>query len=199
MARDYVEAEIALRYVAEAGGLDVGLRFVLSDDNVDRWVHSTDLLHLDLADLAAKANRPPDYGEALTTALFGRPDVAEFYTGCQAAAGSRPVHLRLNLDAPPAIHRVCWELLNDPKSGLPLAVTENVLFSRYLISPDFRPIAWRTKQATRALVVIAAPTGLDRYGGGALADVDLPVERELAGTALAGMEIVYLAGVRISN
>jgi hypothetical protein len=196
MPGNYADLEIALRYIANEDALDVGLRFVLSDAAVDNWVHSTELLHLDLGDLARKANDAERYADALTSMVFGRADIAEFYTGSVGAAGSRPIHVRLNLDAPPAFHRVRWELLRDPTAGLPVTTTEAILFSRYLASPDFRRVPWRTKQATRALVVIAAPSGLDRYSsrGQPLADVDLPRERVLAEAALDGLETVYLAG-----
>jgi len=196
MTRDYADIEIALRYVADEDALDVGLRFILSDDRVDNWVHSTELLRLDLEDLARKANDTERYADALTSMVFGRADIAKFYVGSLGTAGNRPIHIRLSLDAPPAIHRVRWELLCDPKARLPLATTESILFSRYLTSPDFRRVPWRTKQATRALVVIAAPSGLARYlsGGQPLADVELATERELAKAALDGLETVYLAG-----
>jgi hypothetical protein len=196
MARDYADIEIALRYIADEDALDVGLRFVLSDEAVDNWVHLTELLRLDLGDLARKANDAERYAEALTSMVFDRADIAEFYAGSVGAAGNRPIHVRLNLDAPPAIHRVRWELLRDPKTRLPVATTDSVLFSRYLVSPDFRSVPWRTKQVTRALVVIAAPSGLANYisHGQPLADVDLATERELAEAALDGLETVYLAG-----
>jgi hypothetical protein len=56
-------------------------------------------------------------------------------------------------------------------------------------------VPWQTKQATRALVVIASPTDLSEYrpGNRRLAEVDVDAERRNADTALAGIETVYLA------
>jgi len=196
MIRDYADLEIALRYVAGDDALDVGLRFVLSDQAVDNWEHLDELIRLDLADLARKANDPDRYADALTNMVFGRAEIANFYIGSVGTAGNRPIHVRLNLDTPPAFHQVRWELLRDPTGSLPIATSEAILFSRYLASPDFRRVPWRTKQATRALVVISAPRDLERYGTDVrpLADVDLPAERELAEAAFGALETVYLAG-----
>jgi hypothetical protein len=194
MAQRYADLEIGLRWVPEEQALDVGLRFVLSDASVDNWVHLTELLKLDLPTLAKLANNTDGYAEALTDMILARPDIAEFYTGSVGAARGRPIHVRLNLDGPPALHRVRWELLRDPKARLPIATTSEILFSRYLTSPDFRLVPWRTEQATRALVVIAGPSDLDNYSGGRrLAPVDVARERELAETALDGLKTVYLA------
>jgi len=182
MAEPYADLELAFRWVPEQGGLDVGLRFVLSDAAVDNWVHLTELLKIDLKELARRANDADAYAESLTRMVFSRPDIADFYNGSYGRAAERPVHLRLNLDTPPAFHEVHWELLRDPTGEHPLATTDRVLFSRYLSSPDFRMVPWRTKQASRALVVIASPSDLGTYrpGGQRLAEV--------------GIETVYLAG-----
>ena len=195
MAEPYADLELAFRWVAEQGGLDVGLRFVLSDEAVDNWIHLTEVLKIDLKELARRSNDADAYAEALTQMVFSRPDIADFYNGSYGRAAERPVHLRLNLDTPPAFHEVHWELLRDPTSEHPLATTDRILFSRYLSSPDFRMVPWRTKQASRALVVIASPSDLDTYrpGGRRLAEVDVDLERRNAETALAGIETVYLA------
>jgi hypothetical protein len=195
VAEPYADLELAFRWVPEQDGLDVGLRFVLSDEAVDNWVHLTELLKIDLKELARRANDADAYAEALTRMVFSRPDIADFYNASYGRAAERPVHLRLNLDTPPAFHEVHWELLRDPTGEHPLATTDRVLFSRYLSSPDFRMVPWRTKQASRALVVIASPSDLGTYrpGGQRLAEVDVDLERRNAETALAGIETVYLA------
>jgi hypothetical protein len=197
-AQSYADLEISLRWVEDEQALDVGLRFVLSDRPVDNWTHLTDLLRIDLATLDRRANDVDGYADALTEMIFSRRDIAVFYTGSRGAAGGRPIHFRLNLnlDAPPALHRVRWELLRDPAAGHPVATSDQVLFSRYLSSPDFRTVPWRTKPASRALVVIAGPTNLNHYApaGRPLAKVDVDRERRYAEIALEGIETVYLAG-----
>ena len=198
MAEQFADLEIAFRWVADQNqsGLDVGLRFILSDRPVDDWRHSTKLLEIDLRELAQKVNDVDAYAEALTRMVFSREDIAEFYTENCARAQDRPIHLRVNLDAPPAMHRVRWELLRDPRSDYPVATSDGIFFSRYLSSPDFRLVSWRTKQATRALVVIASPSDIDKYapGGRRLAEVKMDVERSCAEAALGDIETVWLAG-----
>jgi len=196
MAERYADLELAFRWVAEQESLDVGLRFVLSDEEVDNWVRSPELVRINLKDLAKLANDADAYAEALTRMVFSTPGITDFYNGSLGTAADRPIHLRLNLDTPSALHLVRWELLRDPKNEHPLVTTDRIRFSRYLSSPDFRMVPWRTKQASRALVVIASPTNLGEYapGGRRLAEVDVNSERRNAESALGDIETVYLAG-----
>ena len=202
MADRYADLEIALRWVEEEDqqGLDVGLRFVVSDQPVDNWEHLSGLLNIDFRELRQKRNDADCYAEALRRMVFAQDDVgrdiARFYAASRAAAQDRPVHLRMNLDAPADVHDIRWELLRDPRGEYSIATSDGVLFSRYLSSPDFRLIPWRTKQATRALVVIAAPSDLGEFapGGRQLASVDMAVERRSAEAALGDIETAYLAG-----
>lgn len=177
--------------------LDIGLRFVLSDQPVDNWRRPSELLRIDFSTLARKANDVEDYAATLTGMVFSNQDIAKFYTESRSAAQGRPIHLRLNLGArpPSALHEVRWELLRDPIAGHPIATADGILFSRYLDSADFRLVPWRTKQASRALVVISGPTDLDEYarGGRRLAKVEVDLERSYAHAALDGIETVYLA------
>src|SRR5271169_2109398 len=195
MAERYADLELAFRWVAEQESLDVGLRFVLSDEQVDKWVRSPELVRINLKELAKLANDTDAYAEALTRMVFSTPGITDFYNGSLGTAADRPIHLRLNLDTPPALHLVRWELLRDPKNEHPLVTTDRIRFSRYLSSPDFRMVPWRTKQASRALVVIASPTNLGEYapGGRRLAEGDVNSERRNAESALGDIETVYLA------
>ena len=56
-----------------------------------------------------------------------------------------------------------WETLRDPADGTPLFTGENLLFSRYLSSLDWRAVRLRPASDLRALVVIANPSDLDDY------------------------------------
>lgn len=196
MVESYADLEIALRWVEAQHAFDVGLRFVQSDQNVDDWNHVEDLLPLNLDELAMRVNSVDSYADYLTKSVF-REDVKSFYQSSRARAQGRQIHVRLTLNAaPPALHRVRWELLRDPTEGNPVATTDDVLFSRYLTSADFRAVPWRTRHASRALVVISSPSDIDRYmpNGRRLAHVDVDKERGYAEQALAGIETVYLAG-----
>ena len=198
MAERYADLEIAFRWVEEPNqqGLDVGLRFVLSDQPVDNWKHPLGLLKIDLQELAGKANDVDSYAEALTRMVFSRDDIAEFYTAAAPAHRTGRSTCGSTWMPRPALHRVRWELLRDPGEGHPVATSDGILFSRYLSSPDFRMLPWRTKQATRALVVIAAPSDLGEYapGGQRAADVKVDMERRSAGAALGNIQTVFFAG-----
>ena len=191
----YADLEIALRWMENEQALDVGLRFTLSDQPVDNWAHPTGPLRIDLQTLADKRNDVDGYAHALTAMVFSTHDIREFYAASCDTAQDRPIHLRLNLSAPPALHRIRWELLHDPELDRPVATTDGILFSRYLTSPDFRMLSWKTKPVTRALVVIANPVNLHEYapGGRQLAPVDVDMERRYAEEALGGFEVAYLA------
>ena len=202
MAERYADLEIALRWVDDHDpqGFDVNLRFVVSDQQVDNWEHPCGLLNIDLAELRRKKNDADSYAEALTRMVFSQDDtareIAKFYTGSFDRAEDRPVHMRVNLIGPPEVHDIRWELLRDPTGEYSISTSEKVLYSRYLTSPDFRMIPWRTKQMARALVVIAAPANIGEFAarGQRLADVDVDTERRSAEAALGDIEAVYLAG-----
>jgi hypothetical protein len=60
----------------------------------------------------------------------------------------------------PELHRVHWELLLDPETNALLTTNQNILFSRYLSSNDWRPVVLKPKGDMRALVMIANPADL---------------------------------------
>jgi len=190
----YGDLEIALRW-KDPSQLDVGLRFVLSDRNVDDWA-SAPPMPLDLAALARAANQPEKYAASLSEMLFGSDGIKEFYARSRASSADRPLHVRLFLDGPPELHRIRWELLSEPTSGSPLTTTSDVLFSRYLSSPDFRVVPWRSQRPSRALAIIAAPTDIEDHepGGRRLAAVNLDVEKANAAAALGDLDTTWLDG-----
>jgi hypothetical protein len=198
MTQAYADLELALRWVEHDQALEVGLRFTLSDQPLDKWEPASDRLTIDLPTLARKTNDPDGYAAALTEMLFSRPKIKEFYTLSRASAEDRPIHLRINVEAraPSVWHEVRWELLRDCDTSLPIATSDRILFSRYLSSPDFHRIPWRTKQVSRALVVIAGPKDLEKYtpGGRQLAEVEVGNERSYAEEALGDIDTEYLAG-----
>ena len=82
-----------------------------------------------------------------------------------------------------------WELLCDPDTGAPFATSERILFSRFMLSQDWRPVRLRAKAALRALVAVAAPDDINAYG---LAEVDLAGEIHRARGALGGIDTEVL-------
>jgi hypothetical protein len=134
--------------------------------------------------------------------LLAEPKVRSFYDKALATAEVRdiPLHLRLLVDprAPLRYHQIRWEAIRDPITGSRLATRHNVLLSRYLSTPDWRPVPLPPWHRLKALVVIASPLDLaekTRVGTDLpLAPVDVPGELERARTALAGMDVRELAG-----
>ncbi len=86
----------------------------------------------------------------------------------------------------PELHRLRWELLTDPKTGLPFATSERLLFSRFGSSNDWRPVKLRPKGDLRALVAVSNPSDLAQYG---LAPVDVDGEIARASDNLKSIQV----------
>jgi CHAT domain len=135
---------------------------------------------------------PVGYGRALTEMLLGDPALATAFAQCRTAAQSHRMSLRLRLaiapDAP-ELHAIRWGTLRDPQTDQPLALSEQILLTRALGSADWQPVTLRAKGDLRALVVIAAPAGLDRFN---LALMDADVERQVALTGMSEIPATVL-------
>ncbi len=136
---------------------------------------------------------PVGYGRALTEMLLDDPALASAFAECRTAAQRDRISLRLRLaiapDAP-ELHAIRWETLRDPKTNQPLALSEQILLTRALGSADWQPVTLRAKGDLRALVVISAPAGLDRFN---LAHIDADVERHVAITGMSKIPTTVLA------
>ncbi|MBE0699651.1 MAG: CHAT domain-containing protein, partial [Anaerolineaceae bacterium] len=134
-------------------------------------------IHLDLIQLRALSLNLDSYGRTLTSFFFSDPQVKLVFLQARSVAETEnvPMHVRLAVDTSAIeLHAVYWELLQDPDSGAPLFTGENLLFSRYLSSPNMRPIRLRKKEDLSALVFVANPDNLADYKN--LAPIN--VERE---------------------
>lgn len=132
------------------------------------------LINLELTsfDGLLQSNDFQGYSLALTNALFGDETLRLAFAQARAACEQQgmPLRLRFSIDASAMeLHALRWELLSDPFTGLSLATNQNLYFSRYLSSLDWRPVRLRSRGELRALAFIAAPAGLEAYG---LASVD---------------------------
>lgn len=121
------------------------------------------------------------YGAALTEILFAEQRMREALISARnrALGAGVPLRVRLRLDPDdPLLHTVRWELLRDPIAPHSpfLCTNADVLFSRYLASPDATPIRRGDQSAITALVAIAAPNNLEEQYGLARIDRD----REIA-------------------
>lgn len=136
---------------------------------------------------------PKAYGEALSQTLFIAPGAKEALAQARAVAEALNVPLRFRLFIPPSapreLHTLRWETLADPGgSSLPLAMSENLLFSRFSSSDNRQPFSPAQRDQLRALIVIANPNNLSQV----LEPLDVPKELERARTGLEGMEIFEL-------
>jgi hypothetical protein len=175
----------------------VELQCTRSDQDVDvRLVR--DGPSFELEELRRHASDVVAYGRLLTDTLFAVDDVRQQFAMARAAAESQDLPLRLRLFVgpnAPELHDVRWETLRDPDRDAALLTDEQMLFSRYLSSMDWRPVGVRPRAALRALLVIANPSDLDTYqpGGRRLAPVDVAGERERSAAALYPIEVTDLA------
>ncbi len=147
------------------------------------------LAQFDLAQLRSLLYDPLAYGQALTAGLFADPKVKSAFAQAFAAAQSSNVPLRMQLlvgPSAPELHALHWETLRDPADNSPLCTNQNILFSRYLSSLDWRPVRLRPKQQFRALLAVANPQNLADFQ---LDPVDVPGETGRAQAALQNVAV----------
>jgi hypothetical protein len=156
-------------------------------------------VQFDATQLLAAALDAETYGRSLAASLFGDPAARGAFGQARVSAQSlgAPLRLRLLIGADAAeLHALRWETLRDPDDGAPLLMGEQLLFSRYLSSSDWRPVKMRPKGDLRALVVIANPAGLERYN---LALVDVVGELDRATAGLGAIPVTALGAGGSAN
>jgi hypothetical protein len=141
----------------------------------------------------------PAYGTLLTDTLFADAGVRTAFEQARTAADllQLPLRFRLFIDsASPELHALRWETLRDPRDGSALLTGERILFSRYLRSPDFRPVQRRGRADLRALVLVASPTDIEQYRpeGVPLQPLDVDAELAQAMDGLGNLQATTLAG-----
>src|SRR6266545_4183197 len=145
-ATSYAELEVGLsRLAAEA--VQVELRFC--DPASEAEVPSEKgPAALDLAELLSLQQDPRAYGEALAAQVFADERVRGLYGRVKTAVEASGRFLRLRLlvgPSAPELHGLRWELLRDPETRAPLATSEKTLFSRFMVSQDWRPVKLHRK------------------------------------------------------
>jgi hypothetical protein len=186
----YAELEISLHRIA-AGDDQVELRFIdpLSDAAMppERGPAT-----LDPRELLPLQQNPRAYSEALTAQVFADQRVRGFYLRARSVAEGSGRRLRLRLvvgSSAPELHGLRWELLRDPETGEPLATSERILFSRFQVSQDWRPVKLRRRSELRALIAVAAPSD---WAAKNLAEVDREGEIARARKGLGGIPATVL-------
>jgi hypothetical protein len=135
---------------------------------------------------------PDEYGNELAKSLFSDPNVLAAWAQARATAQSLQKPLRLRLLIGPSageLNSLYWEALRDPQDKSQITTNENILFSRYLSSSDWRPVKLRPKGDLKALAVVSNPSDLANYK---LAAVDVPGELARAKEALGNIPITEL-------
>lgn len=197
---NYADLEISLRRWNEES-YAVELRFSQpgSDAEVRPVRDAPDLVRFDFDRLRREQIDCASYGRTLTNTLFANQEVRRTFATARASAQTADVPLRLRLfisHTARELQGLRWECLRDPDAETsPLFTGEQVPFSRYLASLDFRPVLPLNRDKLRALVVIANPHNLSSYspGGRDLAPVDVAGELKRAEAGLQNIEITALA------
>ncbi len=191
MATEPADLEIGLYRYGEAENYVVELRFSQPESEADIPPERSEVA-VDIDGLRALALDPEAYGKRLGESLF-TDAVRNFFDKARVSAQTldQPLRLRLFIDSSAReLHGLRWETLRDPKDNTLLFTRENILFSRYLSSLDWRPVRLRPKSELSALIVIANPANLDRYQ---LAPVDVAGELVRAKAGLGAMRTAELA------
>lgn len=147
---------------------------------------------LDLTRLRQLAANPAEYGKALSAALFADAALADAFNAARTGAEALDAPLRIRLlvgPSAPELHALNWETLLDPRDGSRLAANARLPFSRYLSSPDWRPVVLRSRSQMSALVVVADPSDLSTYK---LPPLDAAAELASARAALSTMRVAAL-------
>ena len=192
-----------MRWRRSEDAFDVGLAYDDPSDVLDRRDYVDEPLEIDTSALTGLGEGQVEYGKAIGGMLLNEPKVRSFYHKALATAAERdiPLHFRLVIDprAPRRYHAIRWEAIRDPDDGLRIATRHNVLLSRYLSTPDWRPVRSPPWHRLKALIAIASPSDLPDYTrwdmpGVRLEPVDVAEELERAQGALTRMDVRELTG-----
>jgi hypothetical protein len=119
-------------------------------------------IDIDVGTLRPLLLDPLAYGRQLSLMLFGAPGgkIYQAYGSARGmAAAQTSLRIRLSIQgSAPELHDIRWELLVDPLSGQPLLLQENIWFSRFLSSQDYRPRPEPDTSTLKALVVVSSPS-----------------------------------------
>lgn len=201
MAKEHAELEIVLRWRGLDDAFDVGLAYDDPFDPQDRRDYVDEPLRIDTAALRDSVEGQEEYGRILGSILLTPAKVRSFFDKAIAAAADRNIrlHFRLLIDprSPARYHAIRWESIRDPVTGLRVATRHNVLLSRYLSTPDWRPVPLLPWHRLTALVAIANPDVSTKTRVGKpqvpLHPVDVADELRRAREALDSMETRELA------
>jgi hypothetical protein len=191
----YADLEISLhRHDAESYSLEFRFNQPESDADIRLGQGEQILAKINLEELQQVSYDPLSYGKKLSEYVFVDPGARSAFDQARTSAQTldAPIRLRLLIGASaPELHSIRWETLLDPQDNSPLVTGENLLFSRYLSSLDWRPVKLRPKGELRALVLIANPSDLSDHN---FAPVDVESEFARAKDGLGDIPVVGIPG-----
>lgn len=186
---NYADLEISFTR-RDAVSYGILLRFSRPDSDADIQIDQNEQEQpgFDPSGLQDLIFDPQEYAKTLTDRFFSDPKMRSAFEKSLVSAQSVGLKLRVRLnidDDLPALHGLYWETLRHPTDSSALNTNENILFSRYLSSFDWRPVTLRAQGQLSALVLISNPTDLANYK---FAAIDVAAELARAQAAL-GSEI----------
>lgn len=159
----YSELELRIQWL-DPGKYFVGGRYIDPEKDAATDLIEPSHIAIDLPRLQGLALDPPAYGAALTGMVFGtrgNPIFDAFVQARAMAAARDGLRIRLHVQAnAPELHAVRWELLQEPGRETPLLSDQNVWFSRFLGTEDFRLHPLQDSNTVTVLVVVANPGDL---------------------------------------
>jgi len=182
--KQYADIEIGL-YRIGPGEYTVEFRFSHPGDDSDIRLSTGrhEVVHFDIEKLSELQLDPNEYGQILSNALFAPSDFKQALLDAIAISESNDVPLRMRLfisSSAPELHGLRWELLQNPRDNTPIATDQNIAFSRYMASLNWRAIRMHPKGNLRALLVIANPSDLSQYNFASI-DVNAEIARAQSG------------------
>jgi CHAT domain/SIR2-like domain len=191
-----VDLEILLTWVPKAGGFIVTILYNAPGDRDDDRYLGREPVQIDVRELDDARSSPDEYGKLLGAMVFPE-GAAETLRKALAASRNAPLHLRAVIDphAPPAYQAIRWETICEPDTGLRLTTSQNIRFSRFMTpARGNQPTLLARMGIMKALVVVANPSGVGNYAGGAgeLEPIDVETELVRARSALGHMSLTEL-------
>jgi hypothetical protein len=169
----------------DADSYRIELRYTEPENEAEvRLVRSgPSLIQFDIQSLTEVFHDDLEYGVRLTERLFKDEKIKEAFAKAWTNSQSKNASLRIRLfigPSAPELQNLRWETLQNPQTGASILTNENILFSRYLSSLDWRPVRLSPQSELRALVVIASPKDVESYKphGVSLTALDVTGERE---------------------
>lgn len=173
----YADLEISFNR-RDAASYGIEMRFSRPDSDADIHIDQDELKQagFDPSGLQDLILDPQEYAKTLTERFFADPQVRGAFEKALVSAQTAGMKLRIRFhinDDLPELHCLYWETLQHPGDHSPLNTSENILFSRYLSSFDWRPVALRAQGQLSALALVANPSDLANYK---FASIDVAAE-----------------------